>query len=215
MARYPKDDIRSGGFVKLWPKALLADDKLGELTLEEQGVFMRVLMAAQLIQWTTGAFEVADIPLSVEQIALKATGASVEGIKPEHIAKLIEKGLLVKNGSNSYKFRNWEKWQLNSNSIEIKSLFNSTGIAEKTLKAERLTSDICQPPASQPSSSSLPTKDNGGGNKRLIQKKVAQIEDFHNTLNKPNLSDKHRDGIKKRILALENEIEQLKAVNHG
>lgn len=119
MARYSKEDIRSGGFCKLWAQAWLEDENLKKAGQEIRGYFSCVLCAAQLVDWEHGIFHVAKIPLTLDQIASKSD------LKPDHIQKLLNHGFLS-NDNGLISVKNWRKWQSKSKGIEIpiKSEFN-------------------------------------------------------------------------------------------
>lgn len=194
MARYAKNDPRCGGFVKIWAKAYLQSKTISKLTLEEQGALTRLLVSAQVIQWTTGAFKVSDIALSDEQICIKA------GIKPTHLQRLFEVGLLSKDQENATKIKAWEEHQLKSDLIPIKLELNSNNNSNltplKTLKDEGCSltsvsshhSDFINQPSTE-NSKQIPK---GGLNqtpKTERQKIAEQLEDLERFLQKPNLSD--------------------------
>lgn len=112
MARYSKEDIRSGGFCKLWAQAWLEDEKLKHAGLEVRGAFSCALCCAQLVDWQYGQFQVAGIPLTLDQIAQKSD------LKNTDVQKLVSVGLLGHDKS-LYFVKNWLKWQSKSKGIEI------------------------------------------------------------------------------------------------
>lgn len=78
--------------------------------------------------------------------------------------------------------------------------------APKEVKLKEEKFNLKKPKASATTDEHL----NGGENQNQIEKLSRQIEDFYLTLDKPNLPEKHRDGIKKQIEVLEDQIDKLK-----
>lgn len=107
MARYAKDDPKSGGYFKLWAKSFLSNKKIGKLSLEEQGALIRVWLTAQILSWQDGCFKIGDTNLLKDQICVSAN------IKPRHLERFIKDGFIDSpNGTKSFKIHDWEEWQL-------------------------------------------------------------------------------------------------------
>lgn len=97
-----------GDFFRLWSKLWLEDEDLND---EEQAWYLRTLCAGHEVDWKRGRFQIADIPLSKDQICAKAK------INQDHFDRLILKGKIEviktagKTAIDLFILKNWEYYQ--------------------------------------------------------------------------------------------------------
>jgi hypothetical protein len=95
-----------GGWFKLWGRKWLTDEKIGALSLSEQGAYVRLLCYANVLMYNGRFIDSLNNPITPEHIS-KAVK-----IEPAVFSLLVSKGFIQQEpGSSAYFVCSWEKHQ--------------------------------------------------------------------------------------------------------